>query len=355
MRVRMKLLTTVCAVAVLATAGTTALAATGSPGASSTPKKSKIEVVRLKLTPSSAQLANHRQDRVRRLPDHGSAPSPGHELHCLPARAGGCALRGRRVHRRHQHQRRRKRSQHFPPDRPGGLLLNTRQWRSPACRSQSDRELVRRPQRRRLLPRPEQPGDAVRRRQRGRCSGLQLRERGAAARALASAFLAGQAIGRAGEAGGIRRTLSVSDCASVAVSGSLPRKYPGANLGAIRTDGLARQANGSGQAGGDHGSSRTGPDDAERLTGICGSEGQRVVCLMVWHGIEPRGRRRGQRVGFQNSATCPGLGFYAARSYSLMRPPRTSRHLIRSWEKSATGWSGRGGRSWRPRWGRCPL
>jgi len=57
MRVRMKLLIAVCAVAVLATAGTTALAATGSPGASSTPKKSKIEVVKLKLTPSSAQLA----------------------------------------------------------------------------------------------------------------------------------------------------------------------------------------------------------------------------------------------------------------------------------------------------------
>jgi len=27
-------------------------------------------------------------------------------------------------------------------------------------------------------------------------------------------------------------------------------------------------------------------------------------------------------VGFQNSATAPDLGFYAARSYSLMRPPR---------------------------------
>lgn len=27
----------------------------------------------------------------------------------------------------------------------------------------------------------------------------------------------------------------------------------------------------------------------------------------------------------------------AARSYSLMRPPRTGRRLIRSWERSATG------------------
>ena len=37
-----------------------------------------------------------------------------------------------------------------------------------------------------------------------------------------------------------------------------------------------------------------------------------------------------QHVGFQNSATGPDLGFYAARSYSLMRPPRTGRRLIRS-------------------------
>ena len=42
-------------------------------------------------------------------------------------------------------------------------------------------------------------------------------------------------------------------------------------------------------------------------------------------------------VGFQNSATGPDLGFYAARSYSLMRPPRTGRRLIRSRERSATG------------------
>ncbi len=42
-------------------------------------------------------------------------------------------------------------------------------------------------------------------------------------------------------------------------------------------------------------------------------------------------------VGFQNSATSPDLGFYAARSYSLMRAPRTGRRLIRSRERSATG------------------
>src|SRR5271165_2411057 len=48
-------------------------------------------------------------------------------------------------------------------------------------------------------------------------------------------------------------------------------------------------------------------------------------------------RRDAQRAGFQNSATGAELGFYAARSYSLMRPPRTSRRLIRWWERSATG------------------
>ena len=42
-------------------------------------------------------------------------------------------------------------------------------------------------------------------------------------------------------------------------------------------------------------------------------------------------------VGFRNSATGLDFGFYAARSYSLMRPPRTGRRLIRSWERSATG------------------
>jgi hypothetical protein len=40
---------------------------------------------------------------------------------------------------------------------------------------------------------------------------------------------------------------------------------------------------------------------------------------------------------------------YAVRSYSLMWPPRTGRRWIRSLERSATGWSGRGGRSWRLR------
>ncbi len=36
-------------------------------------------------------------------------------------------------------------------------------------------------------------------------------------------------------------------------------------------------------------------------------------------------------MGFHNSATGLDLGFYAARSYSLMRPPRTEQRLIRSY------------------------
>src|ERR1700685_4445503 len=54
-------------------------------------------------------------------------------------------------------------------------------------------------------------------------------------------------------------------------------------------------------------------------------------------------------VGFQHWAIGSDLVFQAARSYSLMRPPRTARRSIRSWERSAGGWSGRGGWSWRPR------
>src|SRR5258707_4980054 len=59
--------------------------------------------------------------------------------------------------------------------------------------------------------------------------------------------------------------------------------------------------------------------------------------------------------GFQNPAAGLDLGFYAACSYSLMRPPRTGRRLIRSWVRSAVGWSGRGGGNWRLRWGRGPV
>jgi hypothetical protein len=42
-------------------------------------------------------------------------------------------------------------------------------------------------------------------------------------------------------------------------------------LGATRANGFMRQSNEYGQAGSDHASPRTDPDNAERLTGIYGS------------------------------------------------------------------------------------
>ena len=59
--------------------------------------------------------------------------------------------------------------------------------------------------------------------------------------------------------------------------------------------------------------------------------------------------RSDQPVGFQNAATGIDLGFYVARSYSLMKPPRTGRRLIRSWERSATGSRAGAGARWTPR------
>jgi hypothetical protein len=51
----------------------------------------------------------------------------------------------------------------------------------------------------------------------------------------------------------------------------------------------------------------------------------------------PENPREWLGVGFQNSATALDLALYAARSYSLMRPPRTGRRWIRDLERSATG------------------
>jgi hypothetical protein len=56
------------------------------------------------------------------------------------------------------------------------------------------------------------------------------------------------------------------------------------------------------------------------------------------------------RVGFQNSVTGLDLGFYAARSYSLMSLPSTVRRLIRLWLEVGDGVVGPG-RARRPRWG----
>jgi len=42
-------------------------------------------------------------------------------------------------------------------------------------------------------------------------------------------------------------------------------------------------------------------------------------------------------VGFQKSVTCAEQQFHAARSYSLIKPPRIARRLIRPLLRSATG------------------
>jgi len=42
-------------------------------------------------------------------------------------------------------------------------------------------------------------------------------------------------------------------------------------------------------------------------------------------------------VGFQNPVTAADLLVYAARSYSLIKPPRMGRRLIRRWARSETG------------------
>jgi hypothetical protein len=51
-----------------------------------------------------------------------------------------------------------------------------------------------------------------------------------------------------------------------------------------------------------------------------------------------------QPVGFQNLVMGLSWG-YAACLYSLIKPPRTGRRVIRLSLRSETGWSGRGGRS----------
>ena len=53
-------------------------------------------------------------------------------------------------------------------------------------------------------------------------------------------------------------------------------------MGAIRANDFRRQANGRGQAGGDHARWRTDPDDDKRLTGIYGSDGWVRVPQSVW-------------------------------------------------------------------------
>jgi hypothetical protein len=59
--------------------------------------------------------------------------------------------------------------------------------------------------------------------------------------------------------------------------------------------------------------------------------------MACWPVSWSRPSRRYSACGFQNSATAPDLASYAARSYSLMRPPRAARRWIRALERSAVG------------------
>ena len=61
----------------------------------------------------------------------------------------------------------------------------------------------------------------------------------------------------------------------------------GAMSGAIGANDFPRQSDGSGRAAGDHASSRTDPDDTERLTGIYGSEGWGFESLRARPGQRP--------------------------------------------------------------------
>ena len=60
-------------------------------------------------------------------------------------------------------------------------------------------------------------------------------------------------------------------------------------------------------------------------------------------------------VGFQNPVAPDDQRFQAARSYSLISPPRTGRRRIGPWIGSRSSASGRGGRSCSARCGRLVL
>src|SRR5438105_3589259 len=72
--------------------------------------------------------------------------------------------------------------------------------------------------------------------------------------------------------------------------------------------------------------------------------------LVKRHWTQPRGLEAAAVAPHQNWAgwSCDWR-FHATRSYSLIKPCRTGRRLMRSLLRSATGWVGRGGRRLRAR------
>jgi hypothetical protein len=91
---------------------------------------------------------------------------------------------------------------------------------------------------------------------------------------------------------------------------------------------------------------------ANRLVGILHGRTHRPAPA------ERRPRPRTGRASVSGSRTLhtwSELGFYAAGWYSLSRPPRTARRVMRGAGWVGIGRSGRGGRSCRPRCGRWPL
>ena len=92
----------------------------------------------------------------------------------------------------------------------------------------------------------------------------------------------------------------------------------GAMSGAIGANDFPRQSDGSGRAAGDHASSRTDPDDTERLTGIYGSEGWGFESLRARPvvsqdiGMTPNPQLGFGVLGFAGRAGCSGWGAWWA-------------------------------------------
>ena len=90
----------------------------------------------------------------------------------------------------------------------------------------------------------------------------------------------------------------------------------GANLGASRANSFQRQADGYEQTAVGHTSSRTDPDDAERLTGIYGLEG--------W-GLESLQARHSQLVGGSSPYGSATVSAGQSPVLQCVRPPRRPR------------------------------